>query len=436
MKDLSSYRDLYAKELTDNILAYWLPRCLDPVNGGYFNCYDNSGCHLVSTDKYTWSQGRFVWMFSKLASTTSALFSEKERERFLSLAGNGADFLMSHCLLEADDWRCTFLMDAEGGAKPTSPGMPLDASVYADCFVVAGLARYGLSCGDMSAYLFAKNLYSSIIQRINSGEFNTLPYPLSPEYRAHGIPMILSNITKELYDAAFVLDTGYCEELKMNLDRFTTDILEHFVDGSFVVHEVIRSSDNGFLDNLLGMHANPGHTIEDMWFMADTARILKKNELILRICAIVQKALEIGWDWEYGGILHYASVSGGAPVVGCFDNSEVVSEPMFRQVISGWGDKLWWVHSEALYTTMLCYHLSGDESFLEWHDRVREYVFSHFPNPDKEVGEWLQILRRDGTPEDKVVALPVKDPYHITRNLIMLVELLDAIPGNDGTVFL
>lgn len=429
MKDLRLYRELYARELKDNILSYWLPRCLDEVNGGYFNCYDNSGRNLVGTDKYTWSQGRFAWMFSKLATTTADLFSSAERSRFLALAKNGADFLMSHCLLGRDDWRCTFLMDETGRAKPVSDGMPLDSSVYADCFVVAGLARYGLSSGDVAAYDFAKTLYRSILRRIDEKQFNTLPYPLSQEYRAHGIPMILDNITKELYDAALVLDAQYCDALKANLERFSSDVLEHFADGSNVIHEVIRSSDNEFIPNLLGMHANPGHTIEDMWFIADSARILGREDMIPRVCAIVRRALEIGWDAQFGGILHYAAVGGGKPVDDGSNPPAVEAEPMFRQVVSGWGDKLWWVHSEALYTTMLCYHLSGDEIFLQWHDRVRGYVFSHFPNPDKKVGEWLQILRRDGTPEDKVVALPVKDPYHITRNLILLVELLEVMQG-------
>lgn len=424
MKDLRQYRDFYVKELKDDILAFWMPRCLDWVHGGYFNCFDNAGTHLVCTDKYTWSQGRFVWIFSKLASTTADIFSSSERTNFLSFAENGVRFLMSHCLLRTDDWRCAFLMDEVGNAKETAPGMPLDASIYADCFVIAGLAKYSLVSGYLPAYSFAKQLYSSVLDRIDTGNFNTLPYPLSPEYRAHGIPMILSNVTKELYDAACTLDVAFYDELKKNLGEFTSDILTHFVDDSQVVHEVILRSHNEFLDNLLGMHANPGHTIEDMWFMADAADILREKDMIPRLCAIVKRALAIGWDSEYGGILHYASVFGGEPTG---DTGGVADEPMLRQVLAGWGDKLWWVHSEALYTTMLCYSLSGDGEFLAWHDRVHEYTFSHFPNPDKTVGEWLQILRRDGTPEDKVVALPVKDPYHITRDLILLVELLDRM---------
>lgn len=40
--------------------------------------------------------------------------------------------------------------------------------------------------------------------------------------------------------------------------------------------------------------------------------------------------------------------------------------------------------------------------------------------------EWVQIRTRSGQPEEKVVALPVKDPYHIIRNLILILELLNG----------
>jgi N-acylglucosamine 2-epimerase len=73
---------------------------------------------------------------------------------------------------------------------------------------------------------------------------------------------------------------------------------------------------------------------------------------------------------------------------------------------------------------LLLYKRTGRRIFLEWHDKVFDYTYEKFPNPQREIREWIQILRRDGLPQDKVVALPVKDPYHITRNLILIIELL------------
>jgi N-acylglucosamine 2-epimerase len=58
-----------------------------------------------------------------------------------------------------------------------------------------------------------------------------------------------------------------------------------------------------------------------------------------------------------------------------------------------------------------------------WFERVWAYSFRVFPQPDAKVGEWIQIRDRRGEPLDRVVALPVKDPYHIARNLIQIVEL-------------
>jgi len=56
--------------------------------------------------------------------------------------------------------------------------------------------------------------------------------------------------------------------------------------------------------------------------------------------------------------------------------------------------------------------------------QAHEYVFRTFPNPDKAIGEWIQIRDRQGRPVEKTVALPVKDPFHILRNVLLIIELL------------
>ena len=68
------------------------------------------------------------------------------------------------------------------------------------------------------------------------------------------------------------------------------------------------------------------------------------------------------------------------------------------------------------------YQVTGGEAYLKDYQKCADYAFAVFPN--RETGEWIQIRKRDGTPEDKVVALPVKDPFHIIRNFLKIVELL------------
>jgi len=413
----------FENELRNQILSFWMPRCEDKEYGGFLNCFDNKGEKLVSYDKYTWSQGRFVWMFAKLAETPAVLFSKAERAEFLRLAGQGADFMVNHCLIGENDYRCVFLMNRDGSPKQVEGWDELDMSIYADCFAVIGLARYALVSGDIEKYRFAKRLHASCVERIRNYTFKTLPYPLSQKYRAHGIPMIMSNTTKELCLAADKLDREYTVYLRGLVRGYTEDILEHFVDENDVMHEVILKEDNAFFPQLLGQHMNPGHTIEDAWFMLEAAELCGENAWEEKIFRVTEKAFENGWDKKYGGILHFCGINGGEPVG---DMSGVEEETMTKQ-LSDWGSKLWWVHSEALYTSLLCYCRSGKEIFREWFERVFDYTFDTFPGQDPEVREWIQIRTREGAPQDKVVALPVKDPFHITRNLILILELLHNI---------
>ena len=410
--------DFYSGELKDNILGFWLPRCEDRQFGGYLNCFDNKGEKLVSYDKYTWSQGRFLWVFSRLASTKAPLFSEEERKEFLRLADSGYEFLKDHCLMGRDDWRCVFLMERDGSPKKVGSYDTLDMSIYADCFVIIGMAAYSLASGAEDAYEFAKNLYLSVVGRISSGSFNTLPYPLSSEYRAHGIPMILTNVAKELYPAAQRFDRAFAPSLLSDMETTACDVIYHFRDEASLIHEVI-GSDNTKVPGLLGNHINPGHSIEDSWFLDDAAGLLNRKDISDAAASVMKTAFHHGWDMKYGGILHFVNIDGD-PLV--FESES--TEPTVTLVKGGWGDKLWWVHSETLYASLRFFSKTGDSEFLEIHDRTLDYVRDHFINPDRSIGEWIQILTREGLPQEKVVALPVKDPFHIIRNLLLICELL------------
>lgn len=182
---------------------------------------------------------------------------------------------MKHCLMGEDDIRCVYLMDRDGSPKHVSGYEELDMSIYADCFAVLAMAGYAAAAKDKESYDFGKKLYLSIVDRVEKGKFHTLPYPLSSQYRAHGIPMILSNVTYEMYQAATLLEPGFCDELKTRLAGYTEDILTHFAAEDNVIHEVI-TSENKPVDGILGQHANPGHTIEDMWFMIDAMDLLER----------------------------------------------------------------------------------------------------------------------------------------------------------------
>ncbi|MBO7349812.1 MAG: AGE family epimerase/isomerase, partial [Spirochaetales bacterium] len=215
-----------------------------------------------------------------------------------------------------------------------------------------------------------------------------------------------------LYDVAFK------EDLLSDMEETATDVLVNFKDENDLIHEVI-GRDNYKIGGLLGQHINPGHSIEDSWFIHDAAVLLNRPDMSQTASRIMKASFFKGWDEKYGGVLHFVNLEGN-PLK--FESDS--EEPTIKLVKGGWGDKLWWEHSETLYASLLFFRLTGDRVFSDIHDKTLDYVKTHFINPDKNIGEWIQILTREGRPQEKVVALPVKDPFHITRNLLLICELL------------
>ena len=424
--DTSYYLSFFKKELTDNLLFFWMDRCLDKENGGYLNCFSGDGSRLVSTDKYTWSMGRFLWIFSRLSITESDLFDSKERERFLRYAKSGRDFLLSHVLVGKNDFRCVYLMSADGKPKKMDGHEGYDLSIFADCFVVMGFAAYARAAKDAEAWLFAKNLFESVWSRYQSGNYRSLPYPVSSVYREHAKPMILTNVCCELYRAAQCFDAEYTQALRERIAQCHEEVFELFCDENDLIHEFCYAK-GGFPNHLFGQHINPGHTLEDMWFQCEAADILKSDRYLKQIERTSLQTIRIGWDDTFGGIYHFIATDGTDTR---YTLGDAENEPQMRLVLDDWGSKLWWVHSEALYTMLLLYFRTENEKFLDMFVKVFDYTYKTFPNPDRNIREWIQIRTREGKPQEKVVALPVKDPYHIIRNVLLIIELLEKQKRN------
>jgi N-acylglucosamine 2-epimerase len=156
-----------------------------------------------------------------------------------------------------------------------------------------------------------------------------------------------------------------------------------------------------------GRVVNPGHVIESMWFMLHLFQRENDRARIQQAIEAIQWHLELGWDDEYGGLFLARDAEGS-----------------FWE--KKWDMKIWWPHTEALYALLLAYSICKESWCLEWFQRVHDYAFSHFPVP--EYGEWLQNLDRQGKPVNELIALPVKDPFHLARALIYSVGVLEQLP--------
>src|SRR5690606_22902037 len=88
-------------------------------------------------------------------------------------------------------------------------------------------------------------------------------YPVDEQYTTHSIPMILINVSEEIYMAARELNDYRQQELKRDMGHFLDEILDLTTDKRIMEMQHIDPS----VHNLLTDHLNPGHTLESIWFM-------------------------------------------------------------------------------------------------------------------------------------------------------------------------
>lgn len=404
-------KDFYIDLVQDNFYPYW--RTFEDLEyGGVLNCIDNRGIQLLSDDKFTWSQGRYLWVLSKLIELSRlGVIAKLDNQHLQEHAKKTYCFIKNHAIYE--DAQCYYLLSKEGEPKEDPISKEYDASIFADCFALIGMAQYVRVEDVLSEVDTVRNLYRSIKRRIENGNFKTEPYPIPQGYVNHSIPMIMLNTTYE-----FML---MLEHYAIDLEEHR-DYLKHLTDRIFnefrnegLIREFVSDEESKDV-KLLDRHINPGHTIEDLWFIIEsTLRFGEIDGYIDDIALTFKKTFNVGWDNEFGGLLRFVDKDGGSPK-GSLDESSYTS------LIQNTHDmKLWWPHSEALYLPLLLNKLTGEKEYMEVYQKVHNYVFDTFPN--QEVGEWIQIRQRDGAPVDKVVALPVKDPFHILRNFIKIIEL-------------
>jgi N-acylglucosamine 2-epimerase len=381
---------LWRNLLVDGVAPFWLRHGLDTEHGGVLSCMTEDG-RMLSGDKYIWSQARSVWTFS-------ALYNRIERDpRFLEAARNSIRFLLAHGRN----------LDGRWVYRTTREGRVLDGpiSIYSDAFAVYGFSEYCRAIPDEQLLRVARETLQSARARFEAPGFReTAPQILPPGRKTHGVPMIFLEVAGE-----YAQTTGetWAETLA---DECAARIMNCFVRPQRRLLLEFLTDTYEELPPPEGTAVTPGHAIESMWFVLHWARWRGNAAIIARAAEVIRWHLEAGWDPVYGGL---------------FLNIDAEGHPPFLPLPEV---KAWWPHTEALYALLLAWELTGERWCLEWYERMHEWSFSHFSMP--EVGEWRQRLYRSGEPMTEVIALPVKDPFHLPRAATLIVQLLEQ-PGRD-----
>ncbi|MBE5747357.1 MAG: N-acylglucosamine 2-epimerase [Clostridiales bacterium] len=387
---VSELRDFYYDTLFKDVVPFWLNSDLiDKEYGGFITSVDRQG-KSYNDDKSVWFQGRCLWTFSKLCNVYG------ENEAWAEAADLGAKFIKEHCI--DTDGRMFFTV--------TRDGQPLRKRRYffSESFLVVGFAEY---------YLLRKNP-EDLALAVKYFDFmwdmycdpNADPFKITPKENGAIRPLHSNTNPMVLVSSAQTLRriTGNYEYYDNIIKKIVADMMNlHYKEDLKCVLETVYT-DGSILDNPVGRTINPGHSIENSWFLMNAALQTKDDVLMKQALNILDWSLDIGWDEKYGGIYYFRDVYGRP--------CEQLEHDM----------KLWWVHNEALIATLVAYKVTGDEKYSAWYDKLHEYIFNHFS--DKEYGEWYGYLHRDGTVSHEQKGSLWKGPYHLLRCLILCEQIL------------
>ena len=388
--DFNQLAKQYKDELLLNVIPFWEKYSLDKEHGGYFTCLDRTG-EVFDTDKFIWLQTRQVWMFSSLYNRL------EKRPEWLEIAKHGADFLIKNGRDSEGNWY--FSLNREG--KPLVQAY----NIFSDCFATMAFAQLSKATGNEEYANIAKSTFENILRRSNNpkGIYNKT-IGETRALKGFSLPMILCNLSLEI---EHLLPK---EQVDATIDRCLHEVMDVFYNPeSGLILESVQP-DGTFSDSFEGRLLNPGHAIEAMWFVMDLAARKNDKELMNKAVDICIRTIEYGWDKQYGGILYFMDIKGYPP----------------QQL--EWDQKLWWVHVETLISLLKGYHYTGNPLCIEWFERVHEYTWSHYPDP--EFGEWYGYLNRRGE-----VLLPLKGGkwkgcFHVPRALFQCMTVLESLNEN------
>ncbi|MCF7973960.1 MAG: AGE family epimerase/isomerase [Phycisphaerae bacterium] len=385
---LEDYLECYKTSLFDSVVPFWLQHSLDRDCGGTYSCLDRDGT-VYDTKKYVWLVARSVWMFSRL-------YNECGRQSaHLDAARLGVEFLEKHALDEQG--RYYFSLTREG--RPCF----FQRKPYSAVFAMLAYLEYARATGQDRYKHKSIDLFWKIAQWIEHPEMLGRP-TLTGAPRTSGLAnvMVLAGMALEL--AKVDKDGCYVGFMKKAIEGCRL----HYDKGRRIMMEHVALDGSSLTDSPEGRFFIPGHAIEAAWFLLHVLDHVEDKDARTMAYDIIEGSLEYGWDKEYGGLYYFMDVE---------------NRPTLQLESSM---KLWWPHTEALYALVLAYTKTEETRWLRWLDRVHDYTFKHFVDPEH--GAWFGYCDRRGNLTHTCKGGNYKGFFHVPRALLFCIQAIESQP--------
>ena len=389
------------QELKGDILPFWLKYTRNPENGGY---------HGLITADMSVRKGAYrgALLTSRILWTFSAAYRRYHDPAYLEMATYAYRDLMDH------------FRDTESGGlfwTITAEGKPLDShkQIYGQVFGIYALAEYYRATGEKGALDEAISIYTLVETHAHDHKFGGYYDALGRNWDrlAFGQRNLLGDAPKSQNSHIHILES-YTELLRVwpdpGLLANQRDLIEmtisHIINPR--THHLILFLKEDWTP--IGEEVSYGHDIELSWLLVEAARVVGDPALVARVkpisLDIARVTLAEGVDPD-GGV-----ISEGGPHGYTQTNKE------------------WWEQAEAVVGFLNAYQLSGDTRYLDASRHSWDFIQTRLI--DRVHGDWINEVKRDGTPLRLPKVSLWKCPYHSGRSCMEVVERVAELTGPDA----
>jgi mannobiose 2-epimerase len=394
---ITTLKNAFKKELTEDILPYWAEKMKDTENGGFYGRISGENQLIKDAPKGGILNARILWTFS-------AAYRALGKQEYLETAQRAKNYIFE------------YFTDREFGGtywEVDFKGNPLDTKkqIYSQAFCIYALSEYYMATGDKGSLDFAIELFNLIEK-----------YSYDPEYQGY---FEAYSRDWKLLDDLRLSDKDANEKKTMNthlhiLEAYTNlyrvwkdEKLAKQLRGLIEVffNHIVNNKTwhlNLFFDEFWTLKSSDvsfGHDIESSWLLYEAAEVLGTKEILKKAEDVSIKILK-------------ASLEGMQP-----DNSLI-----YEKLASGHTDtqRHWWPQSEAVVGLLNGYELTGNRQWAELAGDCFHYILDNLV--DKQNGEWYWGIYADGsinTKDDKAGFW--KCPYHNSRMCLEAMRRLEKM---------
>jgi mannose/cellobiose epimerase-like protein (N-acyl-D-glucosamine 2-epimerase family) len=359
------------------ILAFYEPVAFDST-GGFFQNFKDDGTVFDPRSRHLVSSTRFVFNYAEA-------YRRGLGNHYQTWAKHGVDYLLKDHLGKTGHFSWILGISPDHRALAYGHAFVMLAGASAIRADVDG----GTQCLALGEHILETYFFESHVSAYADERSPDLT-ELSP-YRGQNANMHACESMIASYHATG--NVHYLERATILAKRFAGELAdeagglvwEHYSEDWSIDWDFHRDKPN---DLFKPWGFQPGHQVEWTKLLTELFQITNEQWYLKRAITLYERAIEIGWDDVYGGLVY------GVAPDGAFASA----------------DKYFWVHAEAFAAAYRLFRLTSEPRYLNDYQRIWDYAWSHLV--DHQHGAWFRVLTREGEKIDDLKSPMGKVDYH------------------------